>query len=486
MNVAGSVVVEKGGKRFACYTPLPHQRRFHESEKPNCLMEGGAGSGKSLAIRWDAYARCLAIPRFHALILRRSMPELRKSHLREVPFEAEKLGLGKDAWHSTHFILRFPNGSTVTFGHVEDDQTVARYLSSEFDAIYFDELATFTLKQFMFLSSRARTTKPGLTAIVRGGTNPIGVGASWVKRYFITKDVSEHENPGYKASDYESIHSTIDDNPYVDVDDYGARLLSLPSEAMRKAMRYGEWVIEGQFWSDWRESLPDGSPWHVREVLPTWKGRPIIEAPGIEIVRVIDWGYAAEGNPGMCLWFVCLYDGSAIGFKEYVFKETLPKDAAAKIIEMSEGMTVRYTVADTAMWAEHEGPSIASHFEKAGIGMIEADKEREAGWIECHNWLRTVVTNGDKMWPKLSFLRSGCPVTIRTMPEMTVDPKNPADMITAGVEDEGSDNMRYFVMSRPARSREKVPDPSMAWIWKEIAKKRAAAGRLDLGGMRHG
>jgi hypothetical protein len=441
-------------------------------------MEGGAGSGKSKAIRFDAYMRCLMVPRFKALILRRSMPELRLSHLDEVPFDAERLGLSRDAWHATNFTLRFPNGSTVVFAHVEDDATIARYLSSQFDAIYFDELATFSLRQFLFISSRARTDKPGLIPIVRGGTNPVGAGAAWVRRYFIAKDVSADELPGYVASEYETIHSTIDDNPHVDKAMYEKRLNQLPSEALRRALRHGEWVIEGQAFSEWREATGDGRPWHVVDVMPTYRGRPIQEAEHIEIVRVIDWGYASAGNPGMCQWYACLTDGSAIGFMEYVFKETLPRDVARMLTEMSAGLRVRYTVGDTAMWQEHEGPSIAEHFSEAGVGMVEADKARIPGWVQLHIWLRETVNDGLVERPRLAYLRHGCPTTIRTLPQMVVDPANPADIVTRGVEDEGADCGRYFVMSRPGRSHEKTTDPALAWMFKEIAKRKRIGTRL--------
>lgn len=473
-----ALIIDKNGVEDVVYTPLAVNEPFHASTAPNLLLFGGAGSGKSFCMRFDAYMRCLMIPQFRALIVRRSMPELRLSHLERVPFEAARLGLPKEAWHSTEFTLRFPNGSRLKFRHVEDDNALAEYLSSEFDAIYFDELVTFTQRQFLFLSSRARTDKPGIKPIVRAGTNPIGPGASWVKRMFIDKNITKEEIPGYAEGDYAAIFSTVDDNPHVDVVDYEKRLQSLPSEALRKAMRYGEWVQEGQAFSEWREAQPDGRGWHVIDQMPSYRGKPIQEADHIEIVRVVDWGYAATGNPGMCVWYACLTDGSAIGFQEYVFKETLPADAANEIKRRSQGLRVRYTVGDTAMWQEHEGPSIAECFAAAGVSMVEADKAREAGWVQLHVWLRETVNDGLIERPRLSFLRSGCPVTIRTMPQMVVDPTKPGDLVTRNVEDEGADCNRYFVMSRPGRSQQKKADPAIAWIFKDIAKRKRVGSRL--------
>lgn len=408
------------------------------------------------------------------------MPELRKSHLEHVPFEIERLGLPPNAYHQTHNIVRFGNRSTLLFDHIEDDSSLSRYLSSEFELIALDELATFTLKQFKFIASRARTTIPGLIPIIRGGTNPVGIGASWVKRYFITKTVKLTEDRKYNPTNYEALHSTIENNPYVNAD-YKDSLESLPSDALVRAMRYGEWVIEGAMFPEW-EPMRDGRPWHLIPEMPRYHGRPIQFASHIEIVRVIDWGYAAEGNPGVCLWFACLPDGSAIGFKEYVFKETLPGEAAKRILEMSEGLRVRYTVGDTAMWAEHTGPSVAEKFAQAGLSMIEADKEREPGWLELHGWFKQVVDDGTGPRPRLSFLEGACPYTTSTIPDMAVDPGNPADMLTKGVADDGADDCRYFVMSRPGRSREAdhtpPPSPLRREIEAVIAKQKRKRWRL--------
>lgn len=486
--VPGAVVVEKGGQRKVLYDPLPHQKEMHASTARFTLVEGGRGSGKSTAIRWHAYQMCMAIPRFRALIVRRTMPELEQSHLGFVPFEANQLGLADNAWHTTLHVLRFENGSTLRFGHAQDDAALAKYLSSEYELIGLDELATFSLRQFFFLCSSLRSPIKGYVPCALAGTNPVGPGAGWVKRFFIDKNPSKIEAPEYDASEYKSIHSTMDDNPHIDRVAYDKILSNLPSEALRKALRHGEWVVEGQAFGEWtpqkvdRETLAV-TPWHVIDTLPTYRGRPIIYEKHIEIVRVLDWGYAATGNPGACIWFACLPDGSAIAFKEWYFSQTLPADVAAGILARSEGMKVRYTVGDTAMWQEHEGPSIAESLAAAGLPMIEADKQRIPGWVQVHKWLRTTIATPDgREHPMIRFLRPskglespddlGCPNAIRTIPEMVCDPNDPEDIVTRGVEDEAADLLRYFVMSRPSASREPKADPKLQWILNEIAKRR--------------
>lgn len=475
--ISGSLTVERDGKTHVVYTPLDHQRRLHESRSKYTLMEGSRGGGKSKALRFDAYMRCLAVPRHRALLVRRSMPELRDSHLTWVPFEAEQLGLPKDAWHSTNFVLRFPNHSMLRFSHIEDDAALTKLLSSEWEWIGVDELTTFSYRQFAFLATSLRTPIPGFTPALRAGTNPVGIGTAWVKAFFIDKNPDPEEFPEYDPREYETITCNMDDNPHVNPTEYAKMFANLPSKALRDALRYGKWVIEGQMFTEWAETK-DGRPWHVIDELPRIGGRSLLELPYIEVFRAIDWGFSLSGNPGVCLWFACLPDGSIVVFKEYVFRDTVPELVAAEIKRRSEGMKIRYTVADPAVWAEHSGPSIAERFAAAGVGMIEGDREREPGWITVHTWLRDTVNDGTGERPKLQVLRGGradglgCPLLIRSMPQMVINEKNPEDMKTKGVEDDAPDCLRYGLMSRPSASKLPMADPSTQWIRRELAKQR--------------
>lgn len=475
-GLASFAVELPDGKRVVLYNPTPRQDEFHLSEAPNVLFGGAAGGGKSHCLRWDAYMRCFSQPGYRALLLRRTYPELADTHIERVVQDValfKSLGLNVE-FVKSEFKLRFlDNGSVLQFGHCEDDTTISKYLSTEYDAVYFDEASTFPERYYLWISSRARSTKPGVRAIVRLGSNPGGEGAMWLKRRFIDRDIEFEEDEAYDPGEYVFIRSLLTDNPYLG-DDYRKRLLALPSKALRRAYLYGEWdVFDGQEFSEWS---PDE---HCLDSVPKIGGVEVTKLPWIELFRSLDWGY---GENGVCGWYACMPDGSLVKVKEYVFRNTIAARVAKKIVEMSAGLRIRYTVADPRMWTKEgsSGESIAETFGKSGVGLIKADNDRINGWQRLHHWL-TERTGKDNR-PLLTFVKSDCPYTVRTLPLMVSDPRKPGDIKSKGVEDHAADETRYAVMSRPSatvyRERKVVVPGSIGWEVKRILDKQRRHKRL--------
>ena len=56
------------------YHPTAKQKLFHESTPDEVLYGGAAGGGKSYAICWDAFIRCMKYKGTKAYLFRRTFP----------------------------------------------------------------------------------------------------------------------------------------------------------------------------------------------------------------------------------------------------------------------------------------------------------------------------------------------------------------------------------------------------------------------------
>lgn len=457
------------------YGALPHQVVAHQSSAPNFLNLGTRGTGKSLQLRWDAIIRCLLIPNFRALIVRRTMPELRESHLYDIPLEMGKLGGDKNGyqWLSTFNIARFPNGSTLKFRHCETEKDIYNFLSSQYGFIGFDEVSTFLLKQFLMIAGAARAPEDsGYNAVVRASSNPLGVGAEWMKDWFIDKNVRAEDFPDYVPEDFEYIFSSLDDNPFINRKDYEKRLRNMP-EHVRRAWLLGEFVIEGSYFGDFRQRK-DGAPWHVINEIPcilerrTGQLTPINEVPWIDIYRAVDWGYFPD--PAVCLWIAVLPTGRAIVFKEQKWRKTVAADVAKEIVRLSAGMRIVDTYCDPTMDIQQGTVpfTIRDIFEQNGVPLTPATNRREVYGYAINDYLNTIVDGLPKLQivfrPNENSVWS-CKDLVRTIPLMRMD-DNDTRKIADG-DDHWVVALAYFCMSQSPPSQDPVERIVKPWMKKK-------------------
>ena len=426
---AGMVVQLKGKARRCRFVPLPRQVEAIEAvqgEPVFILIGGAAGGSKSKGLREIAHAECLKRSGFKVLLLRRTFGELASNHIEDSTLEAPEMGA--ECVPSAK-VVRYPNGSILQFGHCETTSDAAKYLSSEYDLIIFDELVTFELSQFLLISSRARSTKAGLVPKVLCGTNPGGPQSHWVRMRFIDKNVDLEAFPDYRPEEWVFIPSKLEDNPYLD-EQYERKLLNLPAE-LRKAYRDGDWdIFPGQYFGEFRKATHVG----VLNVPPkaVW-------------YRAIDGGYV---KPGAVLW-IAVWDGRAYVRHEWIPTRVLNSDQAKGIKKLTTEFGikgVRFTVADTSLWTPEAdtGESAAETFARHGVPLLQASKDRVNGWKRLREWLR--LAPDGKPW---LMVHPDCAYLIRTLPSLLSDKGKPEDVDTDG-EDHAADALRYFVMSRPA------------------------------------
>ncbi len=493
----GFIVKTPAGKVVHRYIPTPKQLDFHESIAPNCILEGSRGTGKSVALRNDAHMRAMSYPGFTYLVVRLSMPELKKSHLRWMPQEMRNLG---GSFHKTDAIATYPNGSQGFFSHCSDEEEMMKLLSSEYDAIYFDEISTFTWETITKICTCLRVREDsGLLAIVRGGTNPIGAGSAEVRRHYIIKDITPEEDRDYDPDDYQAIHTTLDDNPHIDRVQYIKRLSKLPAH-IRRAWLDGEWVVEGAYFHDYKPRKvrvgQDDLPWHVVNeypVIPSQKGDGTLETPfhWIQFYRAIDWGFSPD--PCVCLWIASLPNGRAFVLKERTWLSTTAAQVAKDIKADSEGYRVVDTFCDPTMFFGSEATdymAIGDIFETNGVPMTRSKNDRAAAGFAIHEYLNTLLpctcpaceNRGKKgepplhePLPKLQIYEPGAPKLVRTLGEVRTD-KNHPERIANG-NDHYVIALAYFCFGHIGVSRETLEARTPRWM----RPKRKEGTRYRLG-----
>lgn len=238
------------------------QTAFLATAAVEALYGGAAGGGKSDALLMGAL-RDVAHPAFRGLILRRTFPELQRSLVEKAriwyPLAGGEYAEARKQW-------RFPSGAVIEFGHVEHESDVYAFASSEYQYLAFDELTTFTEKQYLFLTSRVRSAA-GLQVCIRSATNPGGEGHDWVFRRWAPWLDRSPTYTGLRASSGQVLHyrnsedgerwceagagalsrvfipAKVQDNPHLMAGDpgYVERLSGLDA-VTRARLRDGDWL----------------------------------------------------------------------------------------------------------------------------------------------------------------------------------------------------------------------------------------------------
>lgn len=436
------ILTREDGSVYSWYTPQMYQRPYHESNAPNLLALGTRKTGKSTQARKDAIIRCMKFPGYKVLILRRTIPDLRKSHLRYINREMAQLGKGVGYYRETTFDVLFANGSFIQFSHCETLKDVENYLGSEWDLIIFDEVSTFTLDMFLQISAAANSpVGMPYKALVRACSNTLGIGAEWMQQWFINKNVNLEDYPDYDPNDFEMQFSTLENNIYISQEEYVRRLKNLPDH-IRRSWLLGEFVFEGAYFSDFKRTK-DSKPWHVISDLPMWKGRPIFEHTWMGVYRAVDWGY--HPDPAVCLWIVVIPNKVSIVFKERTWKRTLAADVAQQIKRESEGMHVIETFCDPTMSLKTGTTySISELFEQNGVPLTDGKNDRALYGYSIHNYLNTIIDEQPQLQIVQPMGMYGCPELIRTLPILRMDDKDPSKI--ADGEDHWAVALAQFCM----------------------------------------
>lgn len=443
------VSAKKGGGWKWLYVPTPKQVVFDACPAKYILFGGAAGPGKSHAVRWALYRRCLRQPGYEAVLLRKTFPELEKTHLRRMANDAPLIGA---EFIESKRLMKFPNGSLIECGHMDDEAGLQKWLSTEYHAIVPDEGSTFDPDRLLELSTRARRVSPDGTEKGKFWvvSNPGGPASSMLLDFFIDHEPDFEKYPklrpvfdkegvqtkGYRSDQWAYIPALLDDNPYLD-EDYDTALAVLQPWRYEQ-LRHGDWrVFSGQFFATWNTRR------HIKELEPSREARWF---------RSLDWGRNA---PGCVLWWAVLPDNRLYLRAEWKFQGMDEYEVATGIKKKDKELglsKITYTVVDPSIrnktGASHKdgqftGQFIAETLGHYGVPCIGGDNDRKNGWTRCAALLRD-APDGEPWF----MAHPDCRYFARTIAAAVSDPKDPEDVDTT-TDDHALDAWRYGAMSRP-------------------------------------
>ena len=444
------------------YAPTEKQRRFHESCADEVLYGGAAGGGKSYAICWDAFMRCMAYPGTHAYLFRRTYPEVEMTLVRTMlAIVPAQLGKYVSGVHE----MKFVNGSVAHFCHLSNEgEGLLKYQGAEIHWLYFDELTHFTKAMYDYLRTRLRANrKLGIVPCVRSASNPGGPGHAWVKARFV--DATQcgrqvrrmpvrSETLGRCAvRSVEYIPALATDNPHI-TKDYIIELEQKP-RALREALLYGKWdAFDGQAFPEFTddpERYADGQYTHVIAPFEIPHHWPRFVSFDHGYTRPFSFGVWAVDEEGRAYRYKELY--GCVAGEANTGVQLTPGEIGRRLGELleseyREGIRVQ-GVADPAIWDRSRGMSVEEQIRSAYAGVVfsKGDNTRLPGKMQLHERLKF----GEDGRPML-YVFSTCRDFIRTIPALVYDARRPEDIDTAG-EDHIYDETRYFLMSRPIAPR---------------------------------
>jgi predicted phage terminase large subunit-like protein len=228
------------------HKPEVPQAVFLSLGNREALYGGAAGGGKSDALLMAALQH-IHIPNYSAILLRRTYKDLSLPDAIMDRARRWLQGTTEARWNGDRREFRWANGSTLVFGHLENENDKYRYQGAAFQYIGFDELTQFTETQYMFLTSRLRRLKAfEATPRMRAASNPNGLGHDWVYNRFIPK-IDERTGkliiPRDKTGEARLfVPAKLTDNPHLDQEEY-MRSLNELDDVLRAQLVEGSWTI---------------------------------------------------------------------------------------------------------------------------------------------------------------------------------------------------------------------------------------------------
>lgn len=323
----------------------PHFWEVIENKNKIRILDGGAGSGKSMTV-FSQMIYDMVVNACNYLVVRQTAASNRTSTYSLTKQIINRFGLTsffKENKSEMTFLCTI-NGSMVYFRGLEGDVDRLKSLSFPgasglLERIIFEESSEGDIESVLQLLLRMRGKSKNyfqMTLLL----NPVSA-TNYIKKYF-------YDSNEYKAYKH---HSTYKDNVFID-EFYGETLESLKKENynMYRVYALGEWgVSEGKVFNNY-------------EALDFPFDRNNIDSS--EILAGCDWGY----NHPTCLTLSYIKDNVLYTFDELVAYETTNADFIKLVEEFN------FIPKNQRVVYDNEDPARGAEFLKAGYSFTPAKK----------------------------------------------------------------------------------------------------------------
>lgn len=325
---------------------------WNSSDVTRIGFGGARGGAKSGGGRRCMLLRRLTYPGTVGLILRRTYPELYKSHILKL---FEEYPIVREWYNEQRKEISVPNGSKLFFGSAEHENDMSAYYSAEFDDILADEAQEFSQGELERLSGSNRSVSgrcvPKMVYTFMPGVSESGIppkGLNYLRRVFVKKELLAEERlhrwefiqafawDNIEWARTELAHDCIGESEFygwseADRRDYlltrttyvGKTLAGITNKSLRDAWLYGKWdIFQGQYFPNYSYDLHTVEPATIQ--LRPWYRRWIST----------DWGF---DHPQATYWHCKLPDGRIYTYRELWGREKGETDLGHEIGMLSAG-----------------------------------------------------------------------------------------------------------------------------------------------------
>lgn len=405
------------------------------------LLEGPAGTGKTLAALWKVHLACLKYPGAQALLVRKTLTSLTGSSM--VAFQNDILGSRPDSFGVRPFggsKIRpagfvYPNGSTISVGGMDKADKIK---STEYDLLYVNEATELTRDDWeMLISRRHRNPVMPYTQVI-ADCNP-DAPSHWLYQRIQRGEV---HNIRCSHKDNPTLYSHRDQDWTLVGADYIEGLKSLTG-VRRQRLYEGLWVAaEGLVFDNW---LPDVHLLSDDQIKNNgiWTAGGLNRAVVRDVVAGVDWGFT---NPGTIQLWAIDNDGRMVLFHEVYQTQKTIDWWLEKALQLHKVHAVRKWICDPAE------PGFIKQFKTRGLNAGPGVNDIREGIDELHQRLdvagdgrpRLYVRRDANAAPDQSLARGGMPTGLAD--EMVTYIWDEGKEKPVDANNHGTDAARYVAM----------------------------------------